>query len=92
MKIFISTITDIDQVRDAKAKAAEMDKSVQQYTAEAQKRFEEAKRETGQQVNQAINKFDTTVERKAAEVQERVSEGAEKAKGGIGSWFGFGGK
>lgn len=75
-------------MKDAKSKANEMDKTVNAYTADAQKRLEQAKRETGAQVNQAIDRFDNSVEKGASQVQEKVAEVSNKSKG----WFGFGGK
>jgi len=65
-----------------------MDKTISSYTTDAQKRFEEAKRETGAQVHQAIDKFDNSVEKGAAQVQAQVADAQKKSS----SWFGFGGK
>lgn len=44
---------------------------------DASKKFEEYKKETGKELNSAVDKFDKS-----------VSEGATKSKSWIGSWFG----
>lgn len=67
------------QANDAKAKADKADAELAKYSADAKKKFEELKTETGREVNAAANKFD-----------KEVTEGINKSKG----WFGgiFGGK
>ncbi|KAF2449932.1 hypothetical protein P171DRAFT_428052 [Karstenula rhodostoma CBS 690.94] len=64
---------------DAKAKADKADAELAKYSADAKKKFEELKTETGREVNAAANKFD-----------KEVTDGINKSKG----WFGgiFGGK
>ena len=54
------------QVTDAKSKLSETQAKAEQF-----------RKDTGKEVNKAIDKFDTTVERKTSE-----------AKSGISSWFG----
>ncbi|KAI9738188.1 MAG: hypothetical protein M1834_008686 [Cirrosporium novae-zelandiae] len=68
----------IDRTVDkARAKLREADAQADQYRKEGIDKFEQTKKETGTQINQAIDSFDKTVEKKTAE-----------AKGGIWSWFG----
>ena len=68
----------------------EADKTVSQKAGEAQGKFDKFKKDAGSQldktasetrkdVNESVDKFDKTVERKTSE-----------AKSGISSWFGFG--
>lgn len=78
------------QVSSVKSKANELDSTVNKYTADAEKRFESARKEAGKDMNNAIDKFDKSVESGAAQFSNKVSETAEKAKSS--SWFGFGGK
>ncbi|KAK3062858.1 hypothetical protein LTS18_003223 [Coniosporium uncinatum] len=66
-------------LKDAKAKAAELDAQAQAYAAQTEKKVQEFSRDAGKNMNQAVDKFDKNVEETAA-----------KSK----SWFGglFGGK
>ena len=48
---------------------------------DAREQAEKARQDTASGMNKAVDKFD-----------KEVSEGASKAKGGISSWFGGGGK
>ena len=66
---------------DAKlsAKAHEADDKFQQLKADGSKQFDQARKDTARELQETADKFDKTVEKKAAE-----------AKSGISSWFGFG--
>lgn len=66
---------------DAKlsAKAHEAEGKFQQLKADGSKQFDQARKDTARELNETADKFDKTVEKKAAE-----------AKSGISSWFGFG--
>ncbi|KAL9109669.1 MAG: hypothetical protein Q9227_005707 [Pyrenula ochraceoflavens] len=71
----------IDQTADdARAKFREAESKASSYGNDAQKRFEQTRKDTGEKLMSGVDKFDQTVEKKAAET-----------KGGISSWFGFGG-
>ena len=72
------------QYETARAKAAEAEARVSGYANDASKRLEHARQETGKGLNNAIDKFDRSVEDGAAKIQQEAS----KAKGGISSWFG----
>lgn len=50
---------------------------MQQYSADARKKFEELRQETGREVNAAANKFD-----------KAVIDETQKAKGWFSGWFG----
>lgn len=65
------------QANDAKAEADKANANIQAYSADAKKKFEELRQETGREVNAAANKFD-----------KEVSEGINKSKGWFGGWFG----
>ena len=74
------------QVSEAKAKTREFDAKVTKTAAEAEAKYKELKAEAGakfdetrKETSQAIDNFDKTVVKKAAE-----------AKTGISSWLGFG--
>ncbi|KAF2154986.1 hypothetical protein K461DRAFT_291885 [Myriangium duriaei CBS 260.36] len=75
----------IDSAYDAaRSRAAEAESRVSGYASDASKRLEHARQETGKTLNNAVDKFDRSVEQGAAKIQEE----ATKAKGGISSWFG----
>lgn len=62
--------------------SAELNKAgakLDSVTKDGTAQFDQKRKETGKTLNEAIDKFDHTVEKKASE-----------AKGGISSWFGFG--
>ncbi|KAF2738677.1 hypothetical protein EJ04DRAFT_573536 [Polyplosphaeria fusca] len=61
----------------AKAEANKADAKFDQYRADAAKKFEESRQETGNKLNSAVDTFD-----------KNVAEGANKSKSWIGSWFG----
>lgn len=78
------------QIGDVRAKVNEADAKIsekaheangkfQQLKADGSKQFDQAKKDTARELRETADKFDTTVEKKAAE-----------AKSGISSWFGFG--
>ena len=76
------------QINDARAKMHEADKTIAAKASQAESKLDQLKYDsaaqydkTKQETKQSIDKFDKTVEKKAAE-----------AKSGISSWFGFGGK
>lgn len=62
---------------DAKAEAQKAGQQLDTYSQDAKKKFEEARQATGKELNQAVDKFDKS-----------VTEGADKSKSWIGSWFG----
>ena len=59
-------------VGDAEAKAS-------QLTSDGSNKFDQVRKDTGKQLSGAVDTFDKTVEKKAAD-----------AKSGISSWFGLG--
>lgn len=65
------------QARDARAQADKADAKFGEYTAEARKKLDGARKETGDALTGAVDKFD-----------KNVSEGAAKTKSTLGSWFG----
>jgi ElaB/YqjD/DUF883 family membrane-anchored ribosome-binding protein len=65
------------QAADIKAKTREADSKFQAYANDASKKFDETRKEVGTNLNAAVDKFDKTVEKKAAET-----------KGWLGGWFG----
>lgn len=74
------------QVNDARSKLHEADAKITAGMSEAEAKIhhlkldaERAGKETRKELHDTVDKFDKTVERKAAE-----------AKSGISSWFGFG--
>jgi len=78
------------QVNDARNKIHDADKTITKNMGEAESKldkikhdsaaqYEKTKKETAKELNQSIDNFDKTVEKKTAE-----------AKSGISSWFGFG--
>ena len=76
------------QINDLSAKTHEADKTIAAKASQAESKLDQLKYDsaaqydkTKQEAKQSIDKFDKTVEKKAAE-----------AKSGISSWFGFGGK
>lgn len=54
-----------------------MQKDLEGYRTEAEKKLEEARKETGTRLTTAVNTFD-----------KKVEEGAAKAQSSIFSWFG----
>jgi F0F1-type ATP synthase membrane subunit b/b' len=75
---------DHAQANTAKAKAQEAEQKLDQYSAEARKKYEEAKvqaerdfNSTRKDVNASIDKFD-----------KKVIEDTREAKSWFGSWFG----
>ncbi|KAF2091402.1 hypothetical protein K490DRAFT_31510 [Saccharata proteae CBS 121410] len=64
-------------INDAKAQTSKVDAKLEAYRANADKKIGEYKAELGKEANQAIDKFDRTVEQKASESKSWVS-----------SWFG----
>lgn len=66
---------------DAKigAKLNEADSKFQQLKSDGKSQFDQAKKDTAKELQQTVDSFDKTVEKKSAE-----------AKSGISSWFGFG--
>lgn len=57
----------------------EAESKLDKFKHDSAAQFEKTKNTTGKELNQSIDKFDQTVEKKAAD-----------AKSGISSWFGFG--
>jgi len=74
----------LSQADQAKSEAKKAEQKLDGYSADAKRKFEEAKREAekeyhnaGKQINATANKFDAAVEDKAAKTQSW-----------LGSWFG----
>lgn len=78
------------QVDSLRGKVSEADRKITREAGKAEDKlasfskdsaaqFEKTKKETGKSLNENIDKFDRTVEKKTSE-----------AKSGISSWFGFG--
>lgn len=72
------------QLNDARSKTQELEKNIGNYASDAEKRLEEARRNAGKELNQAVDTFDKKVGDAAAKVQQS----GEKAKSGLSSWFG----
>lgn len=72
-------ITDerVFQIDDAKATTNKVDAKLEGYRANAEKKLDEYRKEAGKDLTSAVDKFDKTVEQKAAQ-----------SKSWIGSWFG----
>ncbi|KAF2175697.1 hypothetical protein K469DRAFT_723890 [Zopfia rhizophila CBS 207.26] len=70
-------LTKKRQLEDAKAATSKADARIQDFSRDASKKLEEYKKETGKELNNAVDKFDKT-----------MSEGTSKSKSWIGSWFG----
>ncbi|KAF2477097.1 uncharacterized protein BDR25DRAFT_251670 [Lindgomyces ingoldianus] len=64
-------------VDSAKATANKVDAKLDAYRQDATRKFEEARKETGKELNSAVDKFDKT-----------VTEKAGQSKSWLGSWFG----
>jgi len=64
-------------VDDAKAATNKVDAKLESYRANAEKKFDETRKETGKGLSNAVGTFDKTVEKKAAET-----------KGWLSGWFG----
>jgi len=62
---------------DAKAQANKADAKIQEFSSDAQKKLEQARKDTGATLNSAVDKFD-----------KNVTEGAAKSKSWIGGMFG----
>ncbi|KAI9715542.1 MAG: hypothetical protein M1828_000794 [Chrysothrix sp. TS-e1954] len=60
----------------AKKEARNIENQARGYSSDAEKKMAEARKNTGSELNKAVDKFDKTVE-----------DGASKAKSGISSWF-----
>ncbi|KAG8625408.1 hypothetical protein KVT40_007159 [Elsinoe batatas] len=71
-------------INEARSKSAELEKNLNSYASDAEKRFEAARKEAGKELNQAVDKFDKTVGDAASKIQQEGS----KAKSGLSSWFG----
>ena len=65
------------QVDASRQKAADAERRAEELSKDSKAKFEKYRKETGQSVSEAIDKFDKTVEQKASE-----------AKKGVSSWFG----
>ena len=65
------------QIGDAKATANKVDAKLEGYRTNAEKKLDEYRKEAGKDLTSAVDKFDKTVEQKAAQ-----------SKSWIGSWFG----
>lgn len=65
------------QVDASRQKASDAERRAEELSKESKAKFEKYRKETGQSVSEAIDKFDKTVEQKASE-----------AKKGVSSWFG----
>ena len=72
------------QVQNSTLQYDQLDSSFSRYASEAERKLQATKQEASKDINSAINKFDKTVEEKAAQAQEQ----AAKAKSGLSSWFG----
>ncbi|KAF2224142.1 hypothetical protein BDZ85DRAFT_97831 [Elsinoe ampelina] len=72
------------KINEARSKSAELEKNLNSYASDAEKRFEAARKEAGKELNQAVDKFDKTVGDAASKIQQEGS----KAKSGLLSWFG----
>lgn len=67
------------QVDTARSKLSGADAKADQYRQDGTNKLEQVRKDTGKELNSAIDKFDKTVEKKTSE-----------AKSGISSWFGGG--
>ena len=65
------------QVDASRQKASDAERRAEELSKDSKAKFEKYRKETGQSVSEAIDKFDKTVEQKASE-----------AKKGVSSWFG----
>jgi hypothetical protein len=65
------------QIDDAKTTTNKVDAKLEGYRANAEKKLDEYRKEAGKDLTSAVDKFDKTVEQKAAQ-----------SKSWIGSWFG----
>jgi len=63
-------------VESAKAQGRQLESSVKGYANEAERKLEQAKRDTANSLNKAVDTFD-----------KKVEEGASQAKSGLSSWF-----
>ncbi|KAK5164912.1 uncharacterized protein LTR77_009576 [Saxophila tyrrhenica] len=63
--------------KDARKEVDKVDGRLDQYRANAEVQMDQAAKKTGNELNKAVDKFD-----------KGVTEGADKAKSGISSWFG----
>lgn len=70
-----------DQADQARARLREAEAKGQNYANDAAKKLDETRKQTEEKLMSGVDKFD-----------EKVTKGASEAKGGISSWFGFGGK
>ncbi|GIZ42200.1 hypothetical protein CBER1_02568 [Cercospora berteroae] len=64
-------------VRDGKQEASKVDAKLEEYRKDAQSTLNSAAKDAQANANKAIDQFD-----------QKVTEGASKAKSGISSWFG----
>jgi gas vesicle protein len=69
--------TNDAQAAQVKDQAYKADSKLQAYASDASKKFDETRKDVGSNLNAAVDKFDKTVEKKAAET-----------KGWLGGWFG----
>lgn len=69
-------LTD-NQAADARSRAQQAEEELKKYGTDAQKKLEQARKDTGSSLSSAVDKFD-----------KNVSEGASKSKSWIGSWIG----
>ncbi|KAF2713019.1 hypothetical protein K504DRAFT_530089 [Pleomassaria siparia CBS 279.74] len=63
--------------KDAKAEADKAAAKFDSYRADAARKLDDTRRETGKELNSAVDTFD-----------KKVTEGASKSKSWLGSWFG----
>lgn len=61
------------------AQLSSADSKFQQLKSDGKSQFDQARKDTSRELQETVDKFDKTVEKKTAE-----------AKSGISSWFGFG--
>jgi len=66
-----------EQMKQAKDATHKVDAKLENYRSATEKKLDEARRETGKTLTNAIDKFDSSVEK-----------GAAQSKSWIGSWFG----
>lgn len=65
------------QIEQAKAQAQDLTKNFTSYEADAERKLEQARKETGSKLTKAVDDFDRTVEATAS-----------KAKSSMFGWFG----
>jgi hypothetical protein len=73
----IPMLIDISQATSAKDTTNKVDSKLETYRANADKKLDDLRKDTGQKLTSAVDKFDHSVEK-----------GAAQSKSWLGSWFG----